>query len=255
MIIHGNLVPVEGLREEPYAHVLCFPRIVQGELDNRIRQMQTLGITHVEFDGRRQVLSLPVLGKGYVGVVLIAYRNGDRFAVKIRRVDADRARMQREADLLKKANEAGVGPRLVDVSDDFLLMQFIDGESLPLWIDHVDDKIRVTTVLRRLLEQCWKLDQVGLDHGELSNAKQHVVVNPNNEPVIVDFETASTARRPSNVTSMCQFLFIGSLVAKSLFERLRFDRDAVLASLRSYKSQRTRENFGRILAASGLQTM
>jgi len=107
--------------------------------------------------------------------------------------------------------------------------------------------------LREILEQCWRLDKIGLDHGELSHAPKHVVINQKDAPFIVDFETASVNRKPSNVTSICQFLFIGGVVAEKVAGKLgEKDKKAPIEVLKNYKKGRTRENFERVLAVCGL---
>jgi putative serine/threonine protein kinase len=94
------------------------------------------------------------------------------------------------------------------------------------------------------------LDRIGLDHGELSHAPKHVIVNDEDKPVIVDFESASLNRRPSNVTSICQFLFLGGEPAGILARTLgATDREMVLEALRRYKNDRTFENLERVLTA------
>jgi putative serine/threonine protein kinase len=95
------------------------------------------------------------------------------------------------------------------------------------------------------------LDNVGLDHGELSKAPKHIIVDKQRKPWIVDFETASVDRKPANVTSVCQFLFMGygvvaRVVAETLGER---NREEIISALRCYKDDRTRDNFDRVLGA------
>ena len=62
-------------------------------------------------------------------------------------------------------------------SKNFLLMQLIDGDLLPNWLKTNKDAAAVKQVLREVLEQCFRLDQVGLDHGELSKAPKHLLVD------------------------------------------------------------------------------
>lgn len=253
MLRKTRVVALEELDSEPYISVLCYPRPTKTEIRKRLRELQRLGVTALEFAGEKEAFNVPVLGKGCVGVVALAYRGDERVALKIRRVDADRARMQHEAKLLRKANTAQVGPKLLGVSSDFLLMQFVDGVLLPEWLEKRRRKTQVQAILREVLEQCWRLDEIGLDHGELSHAPKHVIVDKKGRPVIVDFETASLNRRPSNVTSLCQFLFIGSETAKRIAERLgETDRKKVVEALRLYKNGRTRDKFGRVLKACRL---
>jgi len=241
-------VPIEKLCEEPYASVICYPRPSRAELERRLRELQKLGVKTVEFHGEKHAFNVPVLGKGCVGVVTIAHMNGEKTALKIRRIDADRSIMQQEAKMLRKANSLDVGPRLLCVSKNFLLMRFIDGDLLPEWLEKRRRKAEVRRVLREVLEQCWRLDEAGLDHGELSHAPKHIIINRDGKAFIVDFETASVSRKPSNVTSICQFLFLSGVVAKKVAEKLGGkDREATIEALRIYKTSRSRENFERIV--------
>lgn len=247
------LLPLTKLSEEPYASVICYPKSSKAELNRRLNELQRLGVEYLEFCGDKQVFNLHVLGKGCVGIVAMAYIKGKKVALKIRRVDADRSRMQHEAALLRKANSVSVGPKLLAVSRNFLAMQFVDGYLLPKWLGKYQGKEKTRMALRTVLEQCWRLDKAGLDQGELSHAPKHVIVDRKAKPFIVDFETASVKRRPSNVTAMCQFLFMGSETAKKVGQKLGArDRKAIVATLRCYKANRSNENFMRILKVCGL---
>jgi putative serine/threonine protein kinase len=246
-------VPIENLKEEHYASVLCYPRVSETELQNRLGELKTHGVKAVEFAGKTSAFNVPVLGKGYVGIVIIAHLDGQRIALKIRRVDADRLGLQHEAELLAKANSVNVGPKLISVSTNFLLMQFIDGDLLPDWLETRKEKEHVRSVLREILEQCWRLDAIGLDHGELSKAPKHLIINRRGKPFMVDFETASLNRKPSNVTSICQYLFISGAVSKLLAEKHgEKNKNAIVEALKLYKTDRNRENFEKALEACGL---
>jgi len=246
-------IPIEKLSEEPYASIVCYPKPSKTELRKRMHELKRLGVEALVFGGKKHVFNLSVLGKGCVGIVTLAFRNCEKTALKIRRTDADRSRMHCEAELLKKANSVSVGPRLLGVSKNFLLMQYIDGDLLPEWLEKRQGKIQIRKVLREVLEQCYRLDKIGLDHGELSHAPKHVIISKAGEPFIVDFETASIARKPSNVTSMCQFLFIGSESARKIAVSLgEKDKATVVEALKRYKDDRSRENFEKILRACSL---
>jgi putative serine/threonine protein kinase len=248
------VVPLERLREKKYASVLCYPRYNAQEVTKRIKQLKRLGIKTVEFTGDKSAFNLPILGKGCVGIVIIAYKNTNRIALKIRRVDADRKGMKHEAEMIVMANAVGIGPRFIDSSEDFLLMEFVEGMLLPLWVANIKGrgtKKRIRQVLREILEQCLKLDQINLDHGELGNASKHIIVDYQDKPHIVDFETASAARRTSNVTSVCQYLFLGSELAKTLQRKLgEINNEVLVQALREYKRKRTDQSFTEILHAN-----
>ena len=218
--------------------------------------MKRLGIKTLEFSGGKTAFNVSVLGKGCVGIVVTAHTDRGKAALKIRRIDADRAGMQHEAEMLRKANAVEVGPNLLDVTENFLLMEFIEGTLLPKWVETSSGKgtrARIRQVLQDVLEQCWRLDEEGIDHGELSTAPKHILIDVNDEPYIVDFETASVNRRVSNLTSICQYLFLRSHIAKIIKKKLgKIDRAQLIETLRNYKQGRTRENFENISNACKL---
>lgn len=242
-------VLTENLNVEPYASVLCYPRASEAEMESRLEELREHGVAAVEFAGEASAFNVPVLGKGFVGIVVIAHLGGERVALKIRRVDADRAGLEHEAHMLAKANSVQVGPQLIGVSKNFILMQLVDGCLLPSWLDATKDTGQVRGVLGDVLEQCWRLDSIGLDHGELSKAPKHIIISKQKIPFIVDFETASVDRKPANVTSVCQFFFTShGAVAKAVAEVLgEIDRAEVIDALRRYKNDRKRENFDGVL--------
>lgn len=242
-------VPVEKLSMEPYASVVCYPRANPTEIQNRIEELQKHGIQALEFAGKASAFNVSVLGKGYVGIVVVAYLNGQRVALKMRRVDADRQSLEHEAELLIKANNTDVGPKFIAATNDFLLMQLIDGDLLYDWLETQRGKELVRKVLVDILEQCWRLDEIGLDHGELSKAPKHLLVDKASKPFIVDFETASVERKVANVTAVCQFLFAGNstvaaTVAETFGERNRLE---LIDALKAYKKNRTRQYFEGLL--------
>jgi len=246
-----TIVPLDQLIQEPYASVLCFPNPSEAELQSRLQELRSHGVTALEFSGTASLfgVAVPVLGKGFVGIVVIAYVNGERVAVKIRRADADRADLLHEASMLSKANSVNVAPRLITSSKNFLLMQLIDGSLLPNWLKINKDAAAVKRVLGGVLEQCFRLDQVGLDHGELSKAPKHLLVDKTGKPFIVDFETASVERRVANVTSVCQYLFAGNSSASKILSEIFGERNRLelIDTLKAYKKNRTRENFEGLL--------
>ena len=248
------MVSLKVLRERKQCKVLCYPRCEQGEVDSRLNELERLGVKALEFTGEKSFFNTPVLGKGCVGIVVVAYTNSGRAALKIRRVDADRKGMSHEGEMLKIANNIDVGPKLLEISENFLLMELIDGTRFPEWLESLGKKesqSRVRLVLKDVLEQCHRLDMAGLDHGELSNAAKHILVDSDDHPFLVDFETASINRRVSNVTSVCQYLFLRSQIATQVKRKLgEVNEKELINALRAYKRERTEENFEKLLEKS-----
>jgi putative serine/threonine protein kinase len=248
-----TIIPVDKLDAMPYSSILCFPKPSESELRNRIDELKGHGVEALEFTGNSSIFGAPlrILGKGFVGVVVVARFKGKRIAVKIRRVDADRTDLFHEAKMLSKANSTSLAPKVFAVSRNFLLMQLIEGDLLPGWLAVNKEMEIVRRVLASLLNSCYHLDEIGLDHGELSNASKHVIVDSEKKPWIVDFETASECRKTSNLSSVCSFLFINESeivrdVASVLGERNKAD---IIEALQAYKKTGTKECFNQILKA------
>ncbi|MGI0036081.1 MAG: serine/threonine protein kinase, partial [Nitrososphaera sp.] len=171
------------------------------------------------------------------------------YALKIRREDSDRKSMEAEARLLMMANAAGVGPRLEAHTKNLIAMEFVEGQSIYHWIRRASRR-GVSRVTRSVLDQCYSLDQADLDHGQLSRLDRHVIVSPDAAgfPCIIDFETASTGRKPGNVTAAAQSLFLYGAIAGHVKRILgEVDRDNVILGLRKYKARKTKTNFCELL--------
>jgi len=247
-----EFVSLGSLEERGYGRIVCYPRFDSEDFEKRLSEMERLGVEALSFTGGKKVDNVQVLGKGYVGIVVLAKTKAGLAAVKVRRTDSGREGMGHEAEVLAKANSVGVGPRLLGCSENLLLMEFVDGQPFPKWVEGVADakkaRLAAKNVLCEVLEQCWRLDEAGVDHGELSNAQKHILVRNNGGVCILDFESASSERRVSNVTSVCHYLFVRSSVAEVVGKKIVVVYSAsLLKALRAYKKSSTRENFMGIL--------
>jgi len=241
-------LPVEHLAGEPYASILCYPRAEPLEVESRLIELNELGVSAVAFTGDVALgmpRMIPVLGKGYAGIVVVAHVGAERLALKMLRRDSSRDSFYHEAEMLQKANEIGVGPVFEAVTRSFLLSQLIDGGSLADWLARHKEKAAVCRVVGDILEQCWRLDAAGLDHGELSHAGGHILMDKAGNPFIVDFEAASSRRGASNITSVSQYLFVGNSAARKLIREVLGERNKnhFVAALQEYKKERTRSCF------------
>jgi putative serine/threonine protein kinase len=76
------------------------------------------------------------------------------------------------------------------------------------------------------------------------------MVSKNNQISIVDFESASTKRKPSNVTSASQALLLsGGSISKIICKFIEKKEDEFLLNrLKKYKKRKNRQNFENILS-------
>jgi len=241
------LVPLEDLFKDPYRELLAYPKPSDESVESRIGQLKSLGIEGLEFEGPLKIGKLSVLGKGVVGLVFAGIADGGRVAVKIRRTDSRRGSMLHEAEMMRAANKAGIGPECLGSSEDVLEMQFLDGQRLPLWISSLKGrgrKARVKSTVKALLEQCARLDAYGLDHGELSRAHKNVLVSTGDHPWILDYESASLMRRVNNFTSLAQYILLSGRFSRKVLRILGpVNRDELMKCLRLYKTGQTNDGF------------
>lgn len=244
-----SFLPIKKTVSEPYSKILGYPRATKRQLESRVSELKKLGISHISFQGKTRIGTLNVLGKGYVGVVVLAKKRNKVCALKIRRLDSQREGMKNEAKLLKLANQSGVGPLLLDSSKNFLVMEFLDGEKIGDWVNSLSGKGRVSkikSVIRKVLEDCYNLDQARFDHGELSSIVKHVIVGK--KVTMIDFESSSIERRVANVTSATQGIFIGSGISKKVHRLYKIPKkEQIIEVLRRYKKEQTRNSFEQLL--------
>ena len=255
-----RFLPISCLLGEPYSAVLGFPRATKRQLRARARELGSLGVGKISFWGQTQLGILRVLGKGHVGVVVLGRWSGGgggcrTVAVKIRRTDSQRASLAGESALLRKANGAGVGPRFLAGSRNFLVMEYLKGRRISDWAAGLGGRgaaAEAKAVLGAVLDDCFRLDMRGIDHGELSVISKHVVVG--RKAAVVDFESASTGRRASNITSAAQSVYIGSGIAKRVARIYRVPpRQEIIGALRRYKRDPSLENYNALRAVLRLQ--
>lgn len=249
-LMNPSFISIKKFNQKPYSKILGYPTATTRQLNSRIKELEKLGIKSISLTGPTTIGKLAILGKGYVGVVVLAKKNNKQVALKIRRTDSQRDEMKSEAMLLKLANSVDVGPKMFEVSKNFLVMEYFDGVKIGEWVDELQGRgsvKKLKTVIKKILEDCYRLDQIDLDHGELSNISKHVIVGETKN-AIIDFESSSTKRRSSNVTAITQAIFIGSGIAKKIQKLYKNPtKDKIIASLKQYKKEKTLENFEALL--------
>jgi putative serine/threonine protein kinase len=254
-------VPVSKLKPKIHGSVLCYPGNDLSTFSERIKQLRELGVGEISFEGSSKVGNLGVIGKGCVSVVLKARLKGNDeiIALKCRRIDANRETMKRDFELQKIANSHGVGPRAISATDDFFAMEFIDAIKIGKWLERLktrSSKKFLRGIVRDSLTQCFLLDLHGLDHGELSNPSKHILIrkDPSGslspKVVIIDYESAGTNRKVSNLTAVAQFYFLSRWRSEKIRKILGMPKgnSKLISLLKGYKKKPNNDNFERIMA-------
>ena len=250
------MLSLNEIEDSEYKIILCYPRLSEKEFSQRIRELEKLPVRFFKLDGNKQLGRIQISGKGHASIVVrILSTRGTVLALKARRTDSGKPNMFLESKILLKTNKIGIGPKLHGFTKNFILLDFISGPTLSEWIfSNRSNRHTIKNILFKILKQCRALDNIRIDHGELSRAHKHIIIGKKNKPVIIDFEKSSDSRRVANVTSICQYLFVkGKLASETERTIGKIDKETLLKLLREYKEKLSEESFTKILSAVNLK--
>ena len=214
-----------------------------------------MGVKTLFSNGPHQCLGQSILGQGYCGLVVLAQQSDRHVALKIRRTDAPVPNLHNEAKCLAIANQLEIGPTLWGHSQNFLVMEYLTGPTILEWLQANQTILtaqQVRLVLHNLMEQCFRLDQQGLDHGNLRCVTEHAIIR-GNRPILIDFSSSSLNRRSANVTTLTQGLFWGTYLATLMTPFMSLpSKDNLIPILQAYKQKPSRDRFDTLLQRIGL---
>ena len=259
-MIESLTIQVSKLDQATHGQVICYPGNNLKSFSSRVNQLKKLGVEQVIFEGTSKIGSYGVIGKGCVSIVLKGRikNHKDIVAIKCRRVDANRKTMKQDFELQKHANSFGVGPKAISCSNDFFVMEYVDSVKIGKWFQKLktrSSKKFIRALIRDSLTQCYLLDVNGLDHGELSNPAKHILLRKDSSSLItprvaiIDYESAGTGRKVSNLTSVAQFFFLGGWQSEKVRKILGVQRGKkkLISLLREYKQDSSKQSFEKLL--------
>ncbi|MCQ5340421.1 MAG: hypothetical protein NO483_01695 [Candidatus Methanomethylicia archaeon] len=242
------MVEVIKIEDERLKVILSYPIFKEEFYNEVLRELREMGINELISRGRVNIGKINVIGKGCTSIVVQGLRNNNIIALKILRVDSNRESVLREGRILSIVNREGIGPKLIDYKNKVIAMEYIEGEYISNWLEREQDNLKMRMIIKDLLEQCYKLDLLGIFHKELSNPKTHIIIRNEEKPVIIDFETISLESKNSNLSSIIGYLFFSN--SKILEKIIKWDSIKLRELVREYK--KTRSNYNEILRSLGL---
>jgi len=219
--------------------IICYPHASEDAIKARMTELSRMGVSYIIFTGKTILKQKRVLGKGKDGIVVSCVWKGREAAAKILRTDSTRRDLDWEANMLRFANSAGVGPELYCVDKNILVMKRIHGKSISEAFKAASCEQK-RELITKLLEKARALDKIGLRHKELSNASKHVIVSCT-EPEIIDFGSCVLGSRGHNVAALCQYIVFRELGMK------RDSLDIFLQEVRSYRKDPCESNYRKVL--------
>jgi putative serine/threonine protein kinase len=234
--------------------LLCYPRFSAPDYYSRLTELRSLNLKFVILEGNTLLKALRILGKGSEGLVLkVQNIHSKTMALKIKRIDSCRINMKNEFEFYQLINRNHLGPKVYSYTKNALLMEFIEGLSARDWF--LNSKMNIDLIrkiITNILTQCYILDKLHIDHGQLNKLDNHVIISHcGSKCTIVDFESASCIRKVNNVTSAFHGLIFKGIIADKINKLVNYDKKRVefLNLLSNYKMDKSKKNFDSIIAS------
>ncbi len=239
----------ENKTDEDFIRLITYPRIDWRVFQERINIMLQSGIEALILDGPVQIGKYNVMGKGTNSIVIKGLYKNELVVIKILRLDASRDTLSHEVDIIKKILDSypdvKLVPYLKGYTEWMIIQEYIEGvdmfDFLNEEIFHLD-KDTLSKILSQVFYKGFLLDKIGVDHGELSRPKSHVIFTEEDyEPIFIDFESARYKEKPRNFSSLIQAIFIRHPSSQYLCELYDIDLDKIRKLVHIYNSSRTEE--------------
>lgn len=169
---------------------------------------------------KNNITPVEVIGKGHRGIVLKGFSekykdsegNYIQLAIKIPRKDTPKNTIFHEGKVLEKTNKFNVGPKVYGFTNEYLLMEYVEGITLKDYINECNRE-ELLWLVEESLKQCLKLDLHGIDHTEIQGGK-HIIIGKN-KIYIIDFDKARL-KNPHNFTSALSLFFGGGYISEKV---------------------------------------
>ena len=73
-----SFISIKKFTKEPYSNILGYPNATNRQIKSRINELEKLKIKSICLVGPTTIGSLAILGKGYVGVVVLVKRGNKK---------------------------------------------------------------------------------------------------------------------------------------------------------------------------------
>jgi len=173
------------------------------------------------------------LTHGKRGEIYTFNKNKKKYALKIKRKESQaKNRISNEAKFLKILNKHNIGPKLIDFSSKYLLMEFVKGKPIK---EHIKQTQNPNKILIQILNQCFILDQLKINKLEMHKPVKHILIYKN-KGTLIDFERCYYTINSKNVTQFCEFI---NRLSKEFSHIRAIPKEEIL----TYKKTKTKEAF------------
>ncbi len=195
-----------------------------------------------EFE-KKELFGVKYLAKGKRSKVYSC--NDKKYCIKVE--DSSSGAINRavtEAKWLKKLNQKGIGPKLIDAEENYIVMEYVEGERIDKFLETEKDKQKIFEVVLEVLGQCKELDDMNVTKEEMHRPFKHIIVGE--KPVMIDFERCHTDLNSKNVTQFLDYLTSGKTKKLLRDKGIRLDKKEVVELSKNYKDKKDKETFNLI---------
>ena len=171
-----------------------------------------------------------------------------KVAIKIKNIESKaEGSIRNEGLWLERLNQERIGPQLIKAGEvdgkEYVIYQFVEGKEILEWIDGAQKEV-IEKILRDVLEQCFRLDQLGVSKEEMHHPIKHILVTEKNRAFLIDFERTRLTDKPQNVTQFVEFI---CRIKEQLVKKgVRVDVERLRGLAKEYKSGRSLERYQRL---------
>ncbi|MBR9700544.1 hypothetical protein GOV11_01625 [Candidatus Woesearchaeota archaeon] len=182
--------------------------------------------------------------KGRRGIVYTAKHENEKVLIKEHNPAADIDTLANEAEMLKRLNPLGIGPKFIAYEDGKLIREFIEGTE---FLDWAQDKPTedIKKLLLDVLEQCRIMDEANISKEEMTRPYKHILIRKN-KPIQIDFERARETEKPQNVTQLCQWLTSTRLTVFLKEKSININKEKLILLAKEYKKSYNHESYEKI---------
>ncbi len=222
---------------------LCYPPMRKCRAIEALTNVDELRVCSF---GDRDIGGFKVLGIGFRGVVVLGKYMDNLVAIKLPRADWQGS-FKREAEIQRLAYP--VSPKIYYSNDNMIIMEYISCPDIKdILPEIINDVNELRTIIKRVLFAGRELDKRGIDHGELVRPWKHIKVCKNGTVRILDYGSASLARKVRNVSSLISGLMLKPTEpALTISKVLGINKALLLEKLKLYKRNMTDEAFKELL--------
>lgn len=195
----------------------------------------------------KKIKNLSLLAKGHRGYVYTGILNTRKVAIKLRNpTSTSPARIQIEAQFLKKLNKKNIGPKLIFWGGDYLIMEYIEGTPILQYLS-TRPKKNIIQIIKKIFLELYTLDTLHINKEEMHHPPKHILIR-NSKPVLIDFERARYSEKARNITQFCQFLTSSRVVEILNKNKIHLEKRYMMVAAREYSRNSTKENLEQIIS-------